>query len=174
MMMFSEQFMEQDSDIIDYNGKKIHKYFRFDKKGTHILKFSFVSVNSKHSQAIHFHLSTFKGDISINGEKVKIKKSAFPQLVLEEKYSPQKINMLVILEEGFLTICNSSDLLDDGTIWRSLYGGCAMIIEEIEKDHYKFYCNDHENDDDFDDLIFELKIENLDENQQKTGFGSVS
>ena len=165
--------MEQDSDIIDYNGKKIHKYFRFDKKGTYILKFSLVSVNSKHSQAIHFHLSTFKGDILINGEKVKIKKSAFPQLVLEEKHSPRKFDMLVILEEGFLTICNSSDLLDDGIIWRSLYGGCAMIIEEIGKNHYKFHCNDHENDDDFDDLDFELKIENLDKNQEQSEDGTL-
>ena len=33
-----------------------------------------------------------------------------------------------------------------------------MIIEKQNNNCYKFYCNDHENDDDFDDLIFEMKI----------------
>ena len=33
-----------------------------------------------------------------------------------------------------------------------------MIIEKTGKDSYRFYCNDYENDDDFDDLIFDMEI----------------
>lgn len=33
-----------------------------------------------------------------------------------------------------------------------------MIIEHFEHNKYRFICNDHEDDEDFDDLIFEMEI----------------
>ena len=77
---------------------------------------------------------------------------------MDEKYAPKQFEIRVILHNGRFIICNGSDLLGDESIWRSLYGGCAMIIEEIGENHYRFYCNDHEIDDDFDDFVFEMEI----------------
>ena len=39
--------------------------------------------------------------------------------------------------------------------------GCAMIKEELGEDKFRFYCNDIDWDDDFDDLIFDLEIEKV-------------
>ncbi len=39
--------------------------------------------------------------------------------------------------------------------------GNAFWIEELGEDFYRFHCNDHAMDEDFDDLIFDLKIEKL-------------
>ena len=66
--------------------------------------------------------------------------------------------MKIELTDGDICICNGSDLLGTKKVWRSLCEGCAMIIENISENHLRFYCNDHENDDDFNDLIFDLEI----------------
>ena len=158
MKMFSSMFQEQDSYEIEYKGKKINQCFVFDKKGEHILKFSLISSNSEYLQAIIIHWSSFEGQLFINGEEVKKPKKRFPQTILDEKYAPKQFEIRVILHNGRFIICNGSDLLGDESIWRSLYGGCAMIIEEIGENHYRFYCNDHEIDDDFDDFVFEMEI----------------
>ena len=38
---------------------------------------------------------------------------------------------------------------------------CLMIKEELGEDKFRFYCNDIDWDDDFDDLIFDLEIEKV-------------
>ena len=158
MMMFSERFLEQNSDEIEYNGRRVNSYFLFDKKGTHILKFSFVASASKYLQAIIIHWDSFEGEIYIDGKEVKKTNSRFSQTILDEKRTPKEFEIKVVLHSGKFRICNGSDLLGDEKIWRSLYGGCAMIIEEQGNNEYMFYCNDHENDDDFDDLIFKMRV----------------
>jgi len=158
MMMFSEQFLEQNSHEIEYKGEKVSAYFSFEEKGEHLLKFSFVSSSSKYLQAIIIHWDTFEGQLYIDGKEVKKPKGRFPQTILDEKYAPKHFEVRVVLHSGKFRICNGSDLLGDEKIWRSLYGGCAMIIEAKDENRYMFYCNDHENDDDFDDLIFEMEI----------------
>ncbi len=158
MKMFSEMFLEQNSSVIEYKGKKVNKCFTFDKKGEHILKFSLISSASQFLQAIIIHWSSFEGQLFIDGEEVKKPKRRFPQTILDEKYAPKQFEIRVILHSGKFIICNGSDLLGDEKYWNSLYGGCAMIIEEIGENHYRFYCNDYENDDDFDDFVFEMEI----------------
>lgn len=157
-MMFSEQFLEQDSYEIEYNGRKVNAFYTFDRMGEHILKFSFVSTASEHLQAIVIHWDSFEGQMFINGTKVEKPKNRFPQTVIAEKYAPVQFEIKVVLESGKFRICNGSDLLGDEKIWRSLYGGCAMIIEELGENHFRMLCNDHDNDDDFDDLVFELEV----------------
>ena len=41
-----------------------------------------------------------------------------------------------------------------------LYGN-AFWMEQLSDNRYRFYCNDHRMDDDFDDLIFDLEIESM-------------
>ena len=80
------------------------------------------------------------------------------KVILEQKYAPKQFEVSINLVEGDLAIFNASDPLGTGEIWESLFGGCAMIIEEKCDNQFVFYCNDHENDDDFDDLVFELTV----------------
>lgn len=157
MKMFSEQFLEQDSFEIEYKGRRIYAFYRIEKVGRYVLKFKFVETNANHTQAIIIHLNEFVGRLYINGEEIRKPKGSFPQLIFDETYASQIIELEVELFSGNIVICNGADLLGEGKIWRSLYGGCAMVIEEIEENHFRFLCNDFENDD-FDDLIFELEI----------------
>lgn len=161
---FSVLFAEQDSSKIEYNGKKVNAFYSFDKKGIYKLKFSFISTNAACKQAVVFHLGDFKGTLSVNGEKIKKPKGRFPQIIFEEGYKGcrlRKFEVQIEQKEGELVICNGSADARVPKICRSLNGGCAMIIEEIEENRLRFFCNDYENDDDFDDLIFDLEIEKI-------------
>lgn len=158
MRMFSVQFAEQNSFEIEYEGRKINAFYTFDKKGTYKFRFSFISTASFYRQVIVIFLEAFKGNISINGKNVKLPKGRFPQLIFAEKDMPKQFEMEVTLQDGDLGIGNGSFDLQVPEICRTLDGGCAMIIEELETNHFRFHCNDYENDDDFDDLIFDLEI----------------
>ena len=158
MLMFSEQFLEKDSFEIDYNGKKVFAFYSFEKKGKHSLHFTFINTFSHYKQAIIVHLDSFKGNIFIDGREIKKPKGRFPQLLFDEESTPGQFTIDVVLESGNLVICNGSDPLGTGEIWHTITKGCAMIIEPIDENHLRFYCNDHENDDDFDDLIFDLEF----------------
>ena len=162
MMMFSEQFSQQHSFEIMHNGKKINAFFRYDKKGIYRLRFDFLSTASPYRQAVVLHLSEFHGRIFMDGKEIAIaKKKRFPQIVFSEADSinaPNYIEMTIELQDGDIAICNGSEHPEIEGLWTTLYGGCAMIIEQLDTLHYRFYCNDRENDDDFDDLIFELSI----------------
>lgn len=158
MLMFSERFSSKKSFEIDYKGKKVNAFYKFDKQGMHILRFTFIESKSTFKQAIIFHFNQFIGEIVINDKKIDIPKRQFFQLIFEETETSAQFDVHVELKAGDIVICNGSDPLGYGGIWHSLSHGCAMIIESIKENHFKFYCNDHENDDDFDDLIFELEI----------------
>ncbi len=162
MMCFVEQFVEADSDTIVYKGKTIHRFFKIKKPGEYLLKFKFNSSNSRFSQAIDVHYGSLKGNMYFLGENITKKKSTFAQAIFfEDDITSRCFELELKLKDGWITICNGSDTDGSKKICRSLVFGCAMIIEEIKQNHYKFYCNDFENDDDFDDLIFELEIVEL-------------
>ena len=159
MIMFASRFSEEDSFEINYNGKKVIAFFPHEKKGRYKLKFTFVKKNSEYDQAIILHLMMFEGKIFYNDREIKKPKRRFPQIRIEENWGLKNLELIVELTEGKIDICNGSDPLGNGRIWHSMSQGCAMMPEELGENHYRFYCNDHENDDDFDDLVFELLIE---------------
>ena len=66
----------------------------------------------------------------------------------------------VILEEGNIAISNGCLRPTTETI-ACFVDGFAMIKEELGEDKFRFYCNDIDWDDDFDDLIFDLEIEKV-------------
>lgn len=156
--MFSVLFAEQKSFEIEYKGKKINAFYEFSQKGSYKFKISLISTNSVAEQALVIHLDSFKGEVFINDKKMKKPRGQFPQLILSSKTIPKDFEMRVVLQDGNLAISNGSFDLRMPTLCRNLNGGCAMIIEKLEDNHFRFYCNDYENDDDFDDLIFELQI----------------
>ena len=68
MMWFSAQFAMANSDVIEYNGKKVHRFFKIEKPGEYLLKFKFISSNSQFSQAIDIHYGGIKGNMYFLGE----------------------------------------------------------------------------------------------------------
>lgn len=145
------------TDGITYKNKNIKSYYPINKSC--ILRFSFISSNSFFEQAIVVSLDDdFQGSIYLNGKNMKIPNSRFPKFVFWKETAPVQFEIAVTIENGFLAICNGSDPFGDKKICRHLSGGCAFFIEKLEDNKLRFHCNDHENDDDFDDLIFDLEF----------------
>ena len=162
MMWFSAQFAMANSDVIEYNGKKVHRFLKIEKPGEYLLKFKFISSNSQFSQAIDIHYGGIKGNMYFLGENITKRKSTFAQAIFfEDDIASRCFELELKLKEGWIAICNGSDRDGSKRGCSTLVEGCAMIIEEIKQNHYRFFCNDFENDDDFDDLIFELEIVEL-------------
>lgn len=178
-------------ETFEEEGKIFYRFYRIDKKGKFRLTIRVVSTNSKYRQAIAFSLSTepkFKGGLFINGQKFmqEKKKNNYVMPVTP----PDKIEIVMEFDivEGYVCIANASDFLDDypeiieristqtgrtreqfrGCSYTSgfsasyLYGN-AFWMEQLSDNQYRFYCNDHQMDDDFDDLIFDLEIESISE-----------
>ena len=165
-MMFSEMFLEQNADQIDYNGKTINSCYSVKEQGIYNIKFSIISTSSDYTQAINIHFIDFEGRVFVNGREHQLSESSFPQLLFSEK-EISTVEVKIELQQGSFVICNASDPIGTDEIWYSLYGNCAMIIEKYNDLHYRFYCNDHEYDDDFDDMIFDMRIN--DEKVKSTG-----
>ncbi len=158
MVVFSKMFREANSHIIEHNGKIIHRFYRFDKTGKYVFRFKFNSTNSEFIQAIVMFFGEFEGDIFLNKNNICKEKKKFSHFAFYEDSFPKQFDLNINIKSGHLTICNGSDA--DGTRrgCETLVWGCAMIVETLSENHFKFFCNDHELDDDFDDLIFELEI----------------
>lgn len=176
-------------ETFEEDGKIFYRSYRIDKQGKFQLKIRVVSINSKYRQAIAFSLSAepkFKGALLINGQKFmpEKKKTNYVMPVT----LPDKIEIIMDFDvvEGYVYLANASDYLDDypalierisqqtgrsrdqfrgnsyasGFTASNLYGN-AFWVESLSKNLYRFHCNDHRMDDDFDDFIFDLEIESL-------------
>ena len=62
---------------MEYKGKKLISFYRFNQKGNYRLKFSFISVDSPCKQAIVLHLDEFEGKIYAKGKELKMKEENF-------------------------------------------------------------------------------------------------
>jgi len=146
-----------DDIEMEYKGKKIIKLFRFGEKGRFILKFDFVKSNAENDQALVVFFTDFKGKITVDGKTIKPRGKAFPQLRFWEGNPKKTICFDLIIESGRIAIANRGQS-EDSEFYHSLVFGCAMMPEQISENKYRFYCNDHKINDDFDDLIFDLEI----------------
>jgi len=172
------------------NGKTFFRYQRIEKKGKYQLKIKFISTNSSCQQGIAIKFSKkpeFKGNVLINGVSLsKPKKKHFTYVIREGIFENNEFRIDLLVEEGFIAFCNASDLLGDypglvekvaemtgknpeqfedkgftsGFSAANMYGN-AFWIESITPSCYRFHCNDHKMDDDFDDLIFDLEVESF-------------
>lgn len=167
---FDGLFNDSGNRYILYNEKKIYRTYRIDKPGSYKLKFNFVLSNSIYNQAIAIILYQFKGKVSINGKEQKLGKREFFKFHFFEKSGIKNFEVFIELKRGMFSICNGTDLAGDFKFSHTMTRGSCFYYEEISKNRFRFYCNDYEPDDDFDDLIFELEIVELSEN---TGDGTV-
>jgi hypothetical protein len=158
-MPFSEMFAENMSDCIVYNGEKVYSIDRYKLTRKHKVKFTFISTNSSNEQCIILILVNAKCNIYWNEKQYEIPKSKFPTLDIFESHYGKECILDVDLQEGDIGICNGSiRILGDKRFIEYASDGTAMKIVEISPTRKRYYCNDYENDDDFDDLVFEMEI----------------
>lgn len=153
MKPFSVLF--EGSDQIEYRGKTIRKYYKLDTPGEYTFCFKFIKSESPFHQAIVLFFLDFKGDFYLWDHKYKLPNSQFPKVNFWFDKAQKELSVKIKLSDGIVLICNGSDPIGNKQICHSLCLGCALQIEK-QDEKLIFYCNDHENDDDFDDLIFEV------------------
>jgi len=143
---------------IEYKNQLIDRYFELTEVGEYKIKFTFIESNSDINQAIVLFFCDFSGEYYLENKLKQIKNNRFPQEHFWIDTSPKEFNVTINLLEGKIMICNGSDLLGDKCYCNTLHAGCAMHTVKISENRYRFFCNDHELDDDFNDLIFEMEI----------------
>ncbi len=154
MKPFSVLF--EHSDEINYHGKITQKYYKLDTPGEYDFTFTFIKKNSRFNQAIVLLFLDFTGDIYLFDQKHKLPNNRFPKVNFWFEESNTEISVRIRLVKGIVLICNGSDPIGNKQICHSLCFGCALQVEK-QDNKLIFHCNDHENDDDFDDLEFEIR-----------------
>lgn len=142
----------------EFDGKTYYRWHRINNKGDYTLCFRIKSTNSDHQQGIALFFSNFKGYVCLNGNDLPILKGKFKHYTFREGEIPNdEFCLTVHAEEGYLFFGNASQSPGSSRFECGALG-CAFWIEEIGPHILRFHCNDHEYDDDFDDLIFDLEI----------------
>ncbi len=173
----------------EFNGKRIFRYQDIQMTGDFELKIKFISVDSPHKQGValsFFGKPRFVGDVFLNGKRFERHRIKEPYYVFEEGvFQDNEFTLRIHIENGGVAISNASDIVGDypglaeklssftgrehgeiksftsGFTAVTLYGN-AFWYERISENRYRYYCNDHTLDDDFDDLIFEMEINRID------------
>lgn len=178
-------------ETFEEDGKIFYRFYKFGMQGKFQMKIQVISINSDYHQAIAFSLSTdpkFKGTLLINGQRFVPEKKKI-NYVMPVKL-PDNIEIIMDFDvvEGYIYLANASDFLDDypeiiekisaqtgrsreqfrgcsftsGFSAANMYGN-AFWVEVLSDNRYRFHCNDHKLDDDFDDLIFDVEVVRLDD-----------
>lgn len=144
------------------NGKIISRWHRLGIKGDYQLHFRFISVNPERKQAVALFFSNYVGEVRWNGQLLTVPQNAFGHYLFKmEDFPDRQFTLCVCAREGELVFGNASLRPEVGTYTCGSFGN-AFWIEKVDDTVFRFHCNDHEYNEDFNDLIFELEI-------QKTG-----
>ena len=160
---FNYLFGLAQSNVTKYNGEVIYGIYNYDLKGKHTVKFKLISSKTNKKRGLHHFTSNFIGKIyDSNGQEEELpkSKSAYAEISLTEDYWRKQNNEFIItidLQDGYIGIKNG--VYDDTNTFLSVssFWG-AMKIKKISPTVTRFYCNDAELEDDFDDLIFDMEI----------------
>jgi hypothetical protein len=162
MPSFDNLFMESKEDFIIYNGKHLVRFDRFLVKNGDILIASIENTNNNHRQGFVIDVT---GYCEMDGEIFKKGKGL--RVTFWQDTMPKEVKLKVFTKKDSVVVYN---------IWESTtsylaYGmereskrtdyflnGAAMFVEEIENGR-RYYCNDGEPDEDFDDIIFTVRKE---------------
>ena len=171
---------------IEVDGKTYYRSYKIEQQGKYRLIIRIISINSDYNQGIAFNFSktpVFKGTLFLNGQKFVPEKKQRYYIIPVAWPEKSEIVMDLDVLNGFFVLANASDCLDDypalierisqqtgrprelfrgngytsGFTASNLYGN-AFWVEAFSKNLYRFHCNDHQMDQDFDDLIFDLEI----------------
>ena len=138
------------------------------KKGYWKVDFKIISADSKYLQAVLLLLGRgFKGSVYTCGKRVKKPKGAFACIAIWEYCNPREFSFYVENKEGDFGISNglsSYNNLSGKTAEEPLgfcsriVGGMAMIPVKKGEACFRMNCNDMEFDDDFSDLVFDVRF----------------
>ncbi len=160
MLNLKEKFLESSTAPLStvHNGRKILAGDRFPILNKDILIVTTEKTNSKYRQGFCFDL---EGYIKYSGQIFKEGKGI--NFFLWESLKPHELQFFT--KKPYIFIRNvwvaGLDRFEDPACyvgcdeWRKndQWAGAGMIVEEIENGR-RYYCNDGECDDDFDDIIF--------------------
>ena len=145
-------------NFFEYDGKKFYRWYHLEKLGEYQVKLKIISTKSKNLQGIAMFFSDFNGSVSLNGENIPILKGFKHYIFKDGEFPDNEMFFIISAKSGHLVFSNTSQ---EGAFFHSGAFGCAFWIKIISENHFRFYCNDHEYDDDFDDLIFDMIITDL-------------
>lgn len=142
----------------EHDGKIIRRWYTIDKDGHYDIIIRIISTKSNHMQGIALFFNDFRGTLRLNGVSLPVLKGKFKHYVFREnQIQADGLTLSVLAEKGHLVLANASQTLGNGHFECGAFG-CAFWTETIAENHFRFHCNDHEMDDDFDDLVFDLEI----------------
>lgn len=151
MPFFDSMFTEPRNPII-YKGNLVYPGEFIDGPKKFKAKITVISTNSKYRQGISFYMFGMKGTITYRGETRKRNGFSFWADEIDDE-----LTLDIDIKEGTLWFGNFCD--NTGTGSRvSGFSGFAMMIEDIGENKKRYYCNDWEPDEDFDDLIFDVEF----------------
>lgn len=159
MMYFSELFLESNDDEVFYKGERIYSCDFIEKPGKYYLKFRFIKENEKVEQLI---ILAFNPDdkykIYYKGKEMQAIGKRFPTIDLTKDFFGKEFVLEVELIKGRIGICNGNiEMLGDKRCVTYMDREHAMKIED--KGNIKIYhCNSTLDEDDFDDLVFEIEF----------------
>ena len=146
-------------NFYEYEGITYYRWYYLKERFNYKMRVKFVSTNSVHRQGIAlFFGENFVGELKLNGKTLENLKGFQHYVFKEKEFENDEFELEVHSTEGYLFFANSSD--ENGYSKCGAYH-CAFWIETISENIFRFHCNDHDRDDDFDDLIFDLEIESL-------------
>lgn len=156
MPIFSKMFEKTESNFIDYNGKKVIQLDKIESFDKFKITLKLLSTNSQWKQAIAIKIHT--GSMTVDNI---IKGKYF--LFWEDDLRLEPENTVVIYgktKDNFISVWNACEVIhstpfNSSKCTEAWTMGCAMIKGE----NGVYYCNDFDLNDDFDDLIFQIKVE---------------
>jgi len=158
-LYFQKLFEENHSNVIEYNGDIYYRFWPILINDIISFKLRFVHSDSKFRQAIVLSFpNNFDGCVSVMGNIISMKKTAFPMLSFWEDTSPTEFDVTITGFQGEIKLCNGSDPIGTKQFCKYLSEGCAMIARRRNDSQYCFYCNDHEYHNACNNLIFELEV----------------
>lgn len=146
MPSFEKLFLQSKGQPVIYNGRTIQMVDRLPVVDGQQVKLVFESVDADWRQGVCL---TTDGGFRVNGQLIK------KSIVLWHDTAPKEVILTVQTKKSECQVKNVWDVGDG--VMHSWHNGAAMMIEDL-LDGKRYRCNDGNPDDDFDDLIFRIRI----------------
>ena len=159
MQYFQTLFSVNHSNTIEWDGVTYHRFWPIQVNGTIKLKMRFICSDSKFTQAIVLSFPKgFNGAVTVMGSCIPVRRTSFPTLNFWEDTAPAEFDVTINDFEGEVKLCNGSDPIGTKQFCKHLSEGCAMIVQKIGEERYRFTCHDHEYEGACNNLIFEVEM----------------
>jgi len=141
----------------EYNGESYFRRCYITGAGMCKIWVRFVSINSTFRQGLALFFHGFQGKVFLNNKQLKTLKGFKHYIFAETDFPDKEFFLDIEIISGYLSLANSSERIETKMFTCGAYGN-AFWYEIIGADSYRFHCNDHEYDDDFDDLIVDVEM----------------